>query len=105
MTAGVNKISNPPMGPALEKRTKTKRPTATVGRLNMVWMMFIRVRLPRNLLKWMTVASGRHIRAARVEEVAEIANDLPAIAMTSGSKDIINFSAVTSPSHSSVNLC
>jgi hypothetical protein len=104
MAGGLKRMPSPPKGPALEKRTKAKRPTATVGRLNMVWTILIRVRLPRNLLKWMTVASGKHIRTAMVEEVADMASDLPAIAMTSGSKDTINFRAVTRPSQSSVNF-
>ncbi len=96
-------ISKPPNGPPRENSTKTKSPMATVGILNRVWIAFTSVLFPGKLLKWITLASGRQIRAAMTEEVAHIINDLPAISMTSRSNDIIRFIAFVSPSHSSVN--
>jgi len=51
----------------------------------------------------MRLPSGRQIRAAMVAEVADILSDLPAISITSGSRDIINSIAFISPCHNSVN--
>ena len=65
--------------------------------------MLIRSLLPGKWEKWMRPPSGREIKAARLQEVAEIASDLPAISITSGSKDMISWMALVSPSQSSVN--
>ena len=52
----------------------------------------------------MRLPRGRQIRVAIVQEVTEILSDLPAICMTSGSRDIIRCIAFIRPSHSSVNV-
>ena len=66
--------------------------------------MLVRILLPGKLEKWMRLPSGREIKVATLQEVAEIASDLPVISITSKSRVTIRWIAFSSPSHSSVTL-
>ena len=88
MPAGVNRRPSPPRGPCLPTSPYRKRPTTTVGSAMRVLSSSSSAFRPRNRLREIQSPAGTLTRAARIEAVIEIRNEVQTMKYTSGSKSV-----------------